>query len=90
MVSDWNPIGGISAQFNSLAVRLNLPIVANSGVAIAYDVAPRKHCAAIARQCRSDADFSRLLPEGRQEAKKQVYSSRPIADSSNYTAQENG
>ena len=89
MVSAWDHFGGISAQLNSLAVLLNLSIVENSGVAIAYDIALRKHCATLARQRRSDIDFRRLLSEECQEVKKQVYSQRSAALPSN-PSQEKG
>ena len=76
MVSAWEPFGGISAQLNAMAVFLNISIVENSGIAIAYDIAIRKHCATLARQRGSDINYFRLLSEECQEVKRQVYSAR--------------
>ena len=59
-----------------MAVLLNLSIVENSGIAISYDIALRKHIAQLARQRRTDIDYAKLLSEECFEVKKQIYSSR--------------
>ena len=63
MASAWNPFGDISDRLNSLSVLLSLSIVGISGVAIAYDVALRKHFDTISRQRRSGG-FQPLITRG--------------------------
>ena len=61
MVSSWKMFGGISAQINALGAIMNIAVVENAGIAIAYDLALRKFIAQLARRRRYD--FSCLLSE---------------------------
>ena len=90
MVSAWEPFGGISAQLNALAVTLNISVVENSGIAIDYDIAIRKHCAALARQRRSDIDFAHLLSQEQPEIKKQVIAHRSAGSSDDPAGKKKG
>ena len=76
MCAAWENFGGIPAKINALGAHVNISIVGNSGISIAYDILLRKHLPTLARQRKSDADFFVHLSLEVQEIKNQVYADR--------------
>lgn len=78
MCSKWELFGGLSAPFSDLATLMNLAAVANSGVAIAYDIATRIHIGQLDRQRRYDIDYVRLLSGEMRTSKRRTIPNDPL------------
>ena len=61
LFSACEAFGGLSAQYDDLAIMLNLPVVGQSGVDIDYDLLRRRHIAQLSRQRHAEIDFTALL-----------------------------